>query len=119
MKSIPWKLLIVLQLLLATTPAVAATERDWQLTANTLLLIDWAQTRHIARSSQFYETNPILGAHPSSEDVDRYFAGSLLAINGLSALLPSSQRGYLFIAVAVAQAATVAQNQRIGIQMRW
>lgn len=41
---------------------------------------DWAQTRTIAKNpDRFYETNPILGEHPSSGKVNNYFLSTLLA----------------------------------------
>src|SRR3990167_90446 len=50
--------------------------------------LDWGQTKSIARNpNKYYETNPILGKHPSAGDVDRYFALTGLGHVGLSLLL--------------------------------
>lgn len=46
----------------------------WQ----TLNAIDWMQTRTISVDPEWYETNPILGKHPSLSEVNAYFIASAL-----------------------------------------
>ena len=47
-------------------------------TANTLLVIDWAQTHAIKNSDKHYETNQFLGDNPSKPKINLYFAAALL-----------------------------------------
>lgn len=105
----------------ATTPAVAADEwTDTQVTKAvalaTLTAADWAQTRNIARHpSRWHETNPLLGEHPSTGQVDRHFAVS--AIVGAMALhaLPTRYRDWALNAGLVIEATCVGNNLRLGI----
>jgi hypothetical protein len=56
-----------------------------------LHVADWGQTRNIAKHPDtWHETNPILGKHPSTSDVDRYFALTGLGHVALSKLLEDS-----------------------------
>lgn len=49
------------------------------ITSSTLLLVDMFQTLDIAENpDKHYETNPILGEHPSKEEVYLYFGSGLL-----------------------------------------
>jgi len=58
-----------------------------------LHLMDWAQTRNIARNSdKWREINPILGEHPSEDKVDAYFAVMALAHIAISDALRSKYR---------------------------
>jgi hypothetical protein len=88
----------------------------------TATLLDWGQTRYIAKHPQpdpnrdpYHEKNPILGKHPSTAKVDRYFVGAI-AIGGLIAHhLPSRQRKYFLGGVAVVEICVAARNRSIGI----
>lgn len=108
-------------LLLATllcSPAAQASE--WQAAANTLMLLDWAQTRNIARNPErWYETNPLLGNHPSAAEVDVYFLASLITINGVGTALPKRWSRHWFQAFAFHQALHVLSNQQLGISVRF
>ena len=49
------------------------------VTSSTLLLVDMLQTLDIAENpDKYHETNPILGKHPSKEEVYTYFASALV-----------------------------------------
>lgn len=61
----------------------------WQCGAIAIKLVDWSQTRYISKHPyDYYETNPIMGRHPSTTEVDLYFAGSILLHTAIAAALP-------------------------------
>ena len=65
-------------------------------------LVDWSQTRWIASHAHFQnsynqsmsanETNPILGKHPTSSEVNRYFILTGAVHSVISYILPSGWR---------------------------
>jgi len=85
-------------------------------TSSTLLLVDMFQTLDIAENpDKFYETNPVLGDHPSKEEVYTYFA-SALVLNYLAwKYLPEPwwkvQQGL----VMAIQVGVIANNVNLGI----
>lgn len=86
----------------------------------TLLLVDYLQTRQIAKQPEIYhETNPVLGRHPSLGAVNAYFAGA--AIIGYLALdaLPSDMRSWALGAGIVLELAVTSHNNTIGLKARW
>jgi hypothetical protein len=83
-----------------------------------LTMIDWAQTRKIAQNpDKYYENNPVLGKHPSTERVDMYFPICMAAHTAVAMALPTKYRKwwqYVFIGV---EAGMVANNLSIGLGM--
>ena len=101
-------------------PALA---QDWDKTdltlgavALTATVIDWGQTRTIAKNPHLYhEINPILGRHPSVGRVDAYFAGVIVGGAVVAHLLPGQYRKWFLGGVAVLEIAVTAHNKNIGI----
>lgn len=61
----------------------------WQGAFVAVLAADWTQTRYIAKNpDKYHETNPILGKHPSTSQVDTYMAGCVLGHTLISLALP-------------------------------
>ena len=99
-------------------------ERAWDTvdialaaTSLTLHVVDWGQTRYIARNTDlFTETNRVLGMHPSTFEVDRYFLvyGALVA--AAAHAFPEYRRVILAVHIGMHGQAT-ASNFRIGIKM--
>lgn len=83
---------------------------------NGLTIADWSQTRYIARHPEYHEVNPILGEHPSTGKVDKYFAASLLVKNGVFFALPEKYRFYWAGAQIGISAGLIAHNNSIGIK---
>lgn len=84
--------------------------RDRQAVYTALHLMDWAQTRTIARNPERWrELNPILGAHPSTREVDQYFALTLVGHYVVANLLPDKYRS-LFQHVTISMEAAVTRN---------
>ena len=86
----------------------------------TLLVVDYLQTRQIAKQPEiYYEINPVLGRHPSISTVNTYFAGAaLLGYLALDAL-PSDMRSWALGAGIVLELAVTAHNNTIGLKARW
>lgn len=99
----------------------AGNNVDWyQIGADLTIVADWAQTRHIAANpGKYYETNPILGRHPSAAQVNQYFV-SVLVLNHLAKeVLPPKVSKYFYMGVATIQTTHVLRNYRIGIRMEF
>ena len=108
-------------LLLASTTVFA----DGYLVASeSLLALDWAQTRYISTHPDTYqELNPLLGSHPSIGRVNTHFAGAMLADWAIGDWLrdefgDDSRKTWL-IAVSVVEGSVVAHNYRIGVRFNF
>jgi hypothetical protein len=88
-----------------------------QATFTGLAVIDWAQTRYIAKHPEFYETNAVLGPHPSTGRVDLYFPVAIVGHAAISYILPPSWRqGWQYVWIGVETQKTT-HNHSIGIKM--
>ena len=84
-----------------------------------LAIADWAQTRYISKHPEFYETNQILGSHPSTGKVDTYFAASIVGHAVISYMLPPAWRqGWQYVWIGV-EAQKVVHNHSIGIKFNF
>ena len=89
-----------------------------QGTSLTLNIIDWGQTLDIVdKPGEYYETNPILGDHPSRAEVNRYFAASMLSKILITHLLPSDWRKYWLGLNIGVSGYYVHNNYRIGLRV--
>lgn len=112
--------------LLLASAALPSHSEDWTLhdkqlfSAGLILHVcDWAQTRQIARDqTRYYESNVLLGESPSSTRVNNYFVGSALLTAAAAHLLPQYRRAIL-TGVLVIEASVVAQNQSIGVSIKF
>jgi hypothetical protein len=108
-----------------------------------LLAIDWSQTRDLARrqaytrqecedpgfratpyapyvceqKAVYHELNPLLPHHPTTGDVDRYFALATAATVGLAYVLPTTYRRYLLGGVVVVETVIVLHNRQVGLRV--
>lgn len=65
----------------------------YQLIYTALHIVDWMQTRFVAKNPErFYELNPLLGKHPSISNVNIYFILTLIGHIVISYTLPSKYR---------------------------
>ena len=114
-----WRILAVL-LLLASLPACAdpwtSADTARQAIFTGLAVVDWAQTRRIARQPVYYEMNPVLGSHPSVGQVDAYFAGAIVGHAAVSYLLPAGWRaGWQYVWIGI-EAQKTYHNRSIGLR---
>jgi hypothetical protein len=94
---------------------------DWSETDKHLLLaseislyLDWRQTLDIKSHSNFYETNPILGQHPSNSRVDIYF-GSVMAGTYVIANQLDENRSLFLGGITLVEVFTILKNRRLGL----
>lgn len=81
----------------------------------TTFYVDYLQTKDIKNHPGMYETNPILGAHPSNRRIGGYFvlaaaSHSYIAYN----LRPEWRRPFQYATIAL-QVAVILHNKKIGL----
>ena len=86
-----------------------------QVAFTALMVADWRQTRAIAVTPGYYETNIVLGERPNASRVNGYFAGTLLAHTLIAHALPHPWRERWQSAGIVIQAGAVTRNDAIGL----
>jgi len=116
---------ILAVLILLLSSAANATELDWkwtktdtaiQATWTAMHVIDWSQTRKIAKEPyRYYELNPILGKHPSVGEVDLYMGASTLVNFAVARVLPKPYRRYFQMLSIGVTGACVTMNFNIGL----
>ena len=109
-------------LFLAISPLTGANDStaEWQTTVNTLLVIDWLQSRRVATSNGKYsEVNPILGTKPSLGRVNSYFAGSIALLNITGTLIPDKYARMLYKSISAVEVSAVSHNIHIGVNLEF
>ena len=96
-----------------------------------LHVVDWGQTRDIAkRPDEYYEKNTWLGEHPSVDEVNQYMIISAVLHLGISWVLPNNIEFKVFdysinprtiwqCITIVGTASTVSHNHSIGLRMNF
>jgi hypothetical protein len=118
-------LCIILFILIFSTQSSAFDEwttkdTKLQVTFAFLHIMDWGQTRHIARNpGRYFEKNWILGEHPSVSDVDEYFISALVVHTTISYMLPKRYRGYWQVFWIGAEYNTIKRNYSMGIKIKF
>ena len=105
-------------------------DRALMATSTMLLIMDWGQTRYIAKSPGplpdgtlgyrppvLYETNPLLGKRPSVGKVDLYFTAALAGNFYVADSLNSDERKLWLGAVSLIEYAIVRHNRQLGIKI--
>lgn len=93
--------------------------KEWKLEAAFLTagLIDYGQTLDIKNHPGMYETNPLLGRHPSDTRIRNYFIAAGLTHVGVTHLLPRKYREHWQLGTLILQVGAVDNNHRIGLRM--
>jgi len=105
-------------------PRITSDWSDSDTTRQTYLTLslyaDYAQTRSIRKTPGLWETNPILGLHPSDKQVAVYFIGSALTSYGIARALPAGwpRQSFQYGVIAL-QLAVIVHNKRIGMSFRY
>jgi hypothetical protein len=123
--------LTTILIILFTVPVMA--ENKWEETDTVLILLcvaDWAQTRDIATNRSdpcitfdqsgftYNEINPILGRHPTLEQVDMYFLASISAnILIIKYANPKIKKWWTIIGIAT-ETYFVSHNVQIGVKFK-
>jgi hypothetical protein len=83
-----------------------------------LTIIDWGQTRDIAKHPQQYsEMNPFLGKHPSLDKVDTIIPLGIVAHGLVSMALPPKYRRYWQVLFIGGEIAAVWNNYNVGLRI--
>ena len=122
-------IIAIITVILFTLTADAAdkwttADTAWQASAMALMAADWGQTRYISKHPEYYETNPILGRHPSTGRVNLYFLGVMIVHPVVSYLLPAKAQVFGFdinprriwqAGTIIVELGCVGNNARLGI----
>ena len=84
---------------------------------NVLQGIDMLQTLEIANNDDYYETNPILGKHPSEAHVVAYFIARGIAHYHLTNIVPAKYRNFFHGYNIIYNYNTVKDNHELGIRI--
>lgn len=110
-------------LTLMMTPSTKAemTNDESLLTATTAAVaIDWLQTRQIAKNpDRWYETNPLLGRHPSVGRVNSHFLSGLFLVYFSYYFLDSAEYRWLLGSILAVEVMMIGNNLRLGINVRY
>jgi len=90
-----------------------------QLTYTVLHVADWNQTLQIVDSEDHEETNVILGRHPSKDEVNIYFASTLMAHYYVAHILPKPYRSYWQMVWIGIEYDVVRHNTRNGLSVNF
>lgn len=81
---------------------------------------DWAQTRYIADHPETHtETNTILGPHPTSGEVNRYFIGTILEANAIYYFMPDSWKPVLSAIYIKQRYDAITTNKELGVKFQF
>lgn len=83
------------------------------------LALDATQTLDIKRHQGMYETNPLLGKHPTDRKIIGYFLGVAAAHTGIAAILPTPYREYFQNGTIALELMVIGNNKRIGLSARF
>jgi hypothetical protein len=92
------------------------------ISANVLMVADWAQTRYIADNPDYHEkgvAQSFIGSRPSSGDVNRYFGASLIVMNLAGYFLPQKHKDMFYIGVTIYESEYIKSNNKIGIHLEF
>lgn len=111
----------ILCLLLLTMPAHArdwtTEEKAWGAAVLATRLVDWGQTRYIARHPhEFREANPFLSDHPSIAEVNRHFIVGSALMFGAAHFLPQYRKQMLQVWFVIGVGANL-HNAAIGVRI--
>ncbi len=88
-----------------------------------IVIVDWQQTREFTgcrdKYPDKYETNPLLGPHPSAREVNQVIVGSIVVHSAVAYLLPKPYRTVWQAVWIGVEAQAVSANYSAGISMRW
>jgi len=118
MKNLILAILMMTGQLFAADPWTKA-DTALEITYQSLNFADWMQTLAIREpGSGYYETNKMLGRHPSRGSVNAYFlASGALHYIAARALSGKWRRGFQAVSIAV-ESQAVGNNYRIGVRVK-
>ena len=96
-------------------------QQNWYVVSNLVTLADWATTRDLTRRYHegYHENNRFLGQYPTRQRVDQHFLTVLVAHYFVADSLSSRNRTLYLQVFTISQTAVVANNLRIGLNIRF
>ena len=84
----------------------------------TVTVMDWGQTRYIAKHPElYYETNVRLGRNPSTSDVNKFFLVNLIGHTAIVHYMPAEWRPVFQYLTIGYEFSAVERNFGLGIKM--
>jgi len=120
------KLILIIFLILIACPAYAEWKfaDQWTKTDTALesmyaglTIVDWGQTRNMIKEGGYHEINPLLGRHPSLDEVDILIPAAIVAHGLISMALPPKYRIYWQAVFIGIEGFTVLSNYNIGLRL--
>lgn len=115
---------IIFAILLLCWPTLSSaepwdtTDKVLAATSTTVLVIDWGQTRYIAKHPDlFMETNKILGSHPAVSKVDGYFVTAILGSLLIADNVSSMNRKFFLGTLTIVELRATHKNKQIGVKI--
>ena len=120
------KKLTVLLMLLFSLQAQAETrewtdeEQAWGAVTGTLLMADWSTTRNMTHryNEGYYERNPVLGRHPTSNQISLHFLIAAPVIFLAADQFPEYRKTILQ-ATSLVELVVVSNNLRLGLHFQF
>jgi hypothetical protein len=94
-------------------------EEKRELLVYSTLLLDAAQTLDIKNHPDLYETNPLLGRHPSDGKIAAYFIGAGFAHNAITKKLPTEYRAAWQYGWAALEIVTIVRNRQLNLRFNF
>jgi hypothetical protein len=93
------------------------TDKDTAVQAVVLstFAVDYMQTKDIKNHKWAYETNPIMGKHPSDVRIRNYFISAAVIHTAIAYKLPPEWRKPFQYATIAVQVVTIIKNKRMGL----
>lgn len=122
------KTIFIASILISCLTAKAEAFDTWssqdvklQATYSVLHVLDWMQTLDIKnhRERDVYETNPVLGKHPSNAKINAYMGSTLILNAVVTHILPSKYRPWWQVAGISVEASCVVNNYNLGLRVKF
>jgi hypothetical protein len=96
-------------------------QQNWFLASNAAILGDWATTRNMTRryAEGYYERNPLLGRHPTTQAVDLHFVTWMVANYFAADYFQGRNRTLYLKVVTGMESALVINNLSIGLRLEF
>jgi hypothetical protein len=125
-KNIMKKIFILLTLIALNYSGSIYAGESWTQREKTLegvylslAMIDWGQTRYIAKHPEYWERNRLLGEHPSVAEVNRYFIFEIGTHLAVIHALDHRWREPVQWASILLKGYVVHRNNQIGIKVEF
>lgn len=109
--------LIMLALSASAHAELTSTQKALYLSAQTATVLDWSQTRTIAKNpDRFQEANPLIGKNPSAGKVDAFMAARMVGNHFAAHYIPDDYRTPALIGMNAVYWGVVIHNHKLGVE---